>query len=212
MRIRVTPRMVDNSRRKAGLSSGSSLLDYVNGKGQGGSSRISALKAQNSRASRAVQSSYEQLEDVSGKLTKQAELLAKKVDDKEAKFVDQAVELADRFNETLKGLKQAGGALNQYYHQTLRDVAFDDQKALEEIGITVASDGTLSVNRDKLGAADREKVGKLLGSEGDFQKRVGIVASRVYDNAQSSVESASSRYTSRGDITSSYLSRINYRR
>lgn len=212
MRLRVTPRMMNNSRRKAGLSSVSSLLNHVKGNGNGGSSRISALNAQNSKASRVIQSGYEKLESASEKLTKQAELLAKKVDDKEKDLADQVVKLADSYNETLKGLKQAAGVLNQYYHQSLRDVAYEDQKELEEIGITVSSDGTLSVNREKFNAADREKVEKLLGSAGDFQKRVSFVASRINDNAKTSVESVSSRYNSRGDITSSYLSRFNYRR
>lgn len=196
-------------------SRGSSLLNYVNGNGAGGSSRLNALNTGSTRVNRLMANSYEKLQKSSLKLSDQAKLLSEKVDDKDnkdKKITDQVTKLVDSFNDTLSNLKQASGVLNQYYHQTLKDVSLDNQAALEEIGITVGSGGSLSLNREKLESADWEKVEKLLGSEGDFMKRMNYVASRVSDNAKTNAESLSSRYNSRGDISSSYLSRINYRR
>lgn len=213
MRLRVTSQMLNNNRRRAGMSSrGSSLLNYVNGNGAGGSSRLNAMNTGSARANRLMASSYEKLQKSSVKLTDQAKVLSEKVDAKDEKITDQADKLVDCFNDTLSNLKQASGVLNQYYYQTLRDVSLEKKEALEEIGITVGSGGSLTLNREKFESADREKVEKLLGSEGDFMKRMNYVASRVSDNAKTNAESLSSRYNSRGDISSSYLSRINYRR
>lgn len=213
MRLRVTSQMLNNNRRRAGISSrSSSLLNYVNGSQSGGSSRLSALNTGSARANRLMASSYEKLEKSSVKLTDQAKLLSEKVDAKDGKITEQVTKLIDNYNATLSDLKQSSGVLNQYYHQTLRDVALENQDALEEIGITVSSSGILSLNNEKLESADWEKVEKLLGSEGDFLKRMNYVAVRVADNARTNAESLSSTYNSSGNLSSSYLSRINYRR
>lgn len=213
MRLRVTSQMLNNNRRRAGISSrSSSLLNYVNGNKSGGSSRLSALNTGSTRANRLMASSYEKLEKSSVKLTDQAKLLSEKVDAKDGKIAEQVTKLIDNYNATLSDLKQSSGVLNQYYHQTLRDVALENQDALEEIGITVSSSGILSLNSEKLESADWEKVEKLLGSEGDFMKRMSYVAVRVADNAKTNAESLSSTYNSSGNLSSSYLSRINYRR
>ena len=120
--------------------------------------------------------------------------------------------MANSFNETLSELKGASGVLNQYYYQTMKETSTGNQNALAEIGITVAADGRLSVNREKLENADAEKVKKLLGSQGDFLKKVSFVATRVSENARASAASLSNTYNSRGDLSNSYLSRISYRR
>lgn len=193
-------------------SRSNSLLNYVNGNGAGGSSRLNAMNTGSARANRLMANSYQKLEKSSVKLADQTKALSDKVDAKDKKITDQVTKLVDSFNDTLSNLKQSSGVLNQYYHQTLRDVSLENQAALEEIGITVSSSGTLSVSREKLESADWEKVEKLLGSEGNFMKQMSYVATRVSDNAKTNVESLSSRYNSRGDVSSSYLSRINYRR
>ena len=65
------------------------------------------------------------------------------------------------------------------------------------------------LDKEKLKAADAEKVKKLLGSEGDFLKRVSLVASRVSDNAAANRQSLSNSYNARGNIMNSYLSKYN---
>ena len=115
------------------------------------------------------------------------------------------------FNDTLKCLKKSSGVLNDFYRQSMKESVMGQKKELEEIGITVGTDGSLSLNKDKLAEADAEKVKKLLGTSSTFAKRVNAVASRAADNARANAESASSRYTASGGIASSYLSRYNFR-
>lgn len=159
-----------------------------------------------------IGSRYEKLDTTAGELADRAKLLGTAVDGEDKNIVDQAVKMADSFNETLNQLKDASGVLNQYYYQTLKETSTGNLNALEEIGIKVAADGRLSINREKLESADAEKVKALMGSQGEFLKKVSFVASRAADNAQASASSLSNRYNSRGDLSNSYLSRISYRR
>ncbi len=92
----------------------------------------------------------------------------------------------------------------------MKEISGTNQNELEEIGITVSADGSLSLNRERLAGADKEKVGRLLGSNGDFAKRVSYVSSRVADNAEVNAQSISNRYNSKGSIASSYLNKYNF--
>ena len=103
------------------------------------------------------------------------------------------------------------GVLNDYYRQALKETVTGSKEELEEIGITVGTDGSLSLNKGKLAEADEEKVKKLLGASSDFVKRINAVASRVSDNAKANMESASSRYNASGGLSNSYFSRYNFR-
>lgn len=215
MRIRVSTQTLSNNRKRNGLPAGSgSLLDYVRQNRSGGSSRLSAMNTFTNgvRGNRLIGSRYEKLDTTAGELADRAKLLGTAVDGEDKNIVDQAVKMADSFNETLNQLKDASGVLNQYYYQTLKETSTGNLNALEEIGIKVAADGRLSINREKLESADAEKVKALMGSQGEFLKKVSFVASRAADNAQASASSLSNRYNSRGDLSNSYLSRISYRR
>ncbi len=231
MGIRVTTQMLGYSRRRAGLDSGSTLAKYMNQGGTGSqsyynvlnknslankdrlsASRFSALQ-KNSAADRYEKSRYEKMEKAAGKLTQQTAALGEKVDGsgEEIDIATQAAGFVDAFNENLSNLKQSTDILDKYYHQSMKETALGNKNALEEIGITVASNGLLTLDKEKLAGADGEKVKKLLGTQGDFLRRIGYVSSRIADNAAANVESASSQYNSRGDIMNSYLSRFNRR-
>ena len=115
------------------------------------------------------------------------------------------------FNSTLKYLRQNSGVLNEYYRQSLKETAATNKKELEEIGISVSNDGSLTLNQEKLAEADEDKVRKMLGTDSDFIKRINAVASRAADNARANAESVSSQYNAAGGLASSYLSKYNFR-
>ncbi len=232
MGIRVTTQMLGYSRRRAGLDSGSSLAKYINQPGTTGSqsyinslgknslagkdrlsaSRFSALQ-KNNTATRYEKSRYEKMEKAAKKLTQQTAALSEKVDEGGVgtDIADQVAGFVAAFNENLNNLKQSTDILDKYYHQSIKETGQQNKYALEEIGITVGSNGLLTLDKEKLAGADAEKVKAVFGSKGDFLKRISYVSSRIEDNAAANVESASSRYNSRGDIMNSYLSSFNRR-
>lgn len=210
---RAATQMVSMSKRRAGLSSRrSSMLSSVRNKRSGiqtGSSWMDVMNANS--GTRLARGSHERLQKASSSLVKQTGLLAEKADTGEKGLTDAASKVVTEFNDTLKCLKQASGVLNDYYRQSMKETVMGQKRELEAIGITVGTDGSLSLNKEKLAEADGEKVKTLLGTSSIFAKRVNAVASRAADNARASAESVSSRYTASGGIASSYLSRYNFR-
>lgn len=210
--MRITTGMMKMAHRRSGSTQkGSSLLNYVGKKGSA-ASRLNAMNASATsvRSAKIEGANYDKLERSADGLTSAVSALAAKVDSGSENLVSEAASMVEKYNETLKNLKNASGTLNQFYHQNMKDIAETNRSGLEEIGITVAADGSLTLNKEKLAAADGEKVKKLLGSRGDFAQRASLVSSRVADNAGVNADSISSRYNGKGSIANSYLNRYNF--
>ena len=206
----MTTNMLSSSRRKAGLSARKSpfLSTLQNKKGLSGLALLNANSVQSARLAR---SSYDNLQRSSKSLAEELSLLGEKVDLGGKDITATASNMVGDYNDTMKYLKQISGVLNDYYRQALKETVTGSKEELEEIGITVGTDGSLSLNKGKLAEADEEKVKKLLGASSDFVKRISAVASRVSDNAKANMESASSRYNASGGLSNSYFSRYNFR-
>jgi len=209
---RMTTGMLSSTRRRAGLSARKSpLLKSLQSGGTGTGSRLDALRADSVQSSRILRSDYEKLQKSAASLADQTKLLAEKVDTGGKEIVATVKNVAEHFNDTMKYLKQSQGVLNDYYRQTMKEVAASNKTVLEEIGITVGTDGSLAVDDKKLESADEEKVKSVFGSGSDFVKRISAVAGRASDNARTNAESVSSQYTAAGGLASSYFSRYNFR-
>lgn len=211
---RTTTQMLNHSRRKTSLSASrrSSLMSAARYNSGLQNSRLGMMMNANSvQSARLLRSNYEKLEKSATSLEEQTKLLAEKADVGGKDLTGTAANVVQHFNDTMSGLQKSSGILNDYYRQTMKEIAASNKDKLEEIGITVRTDGTLSLNKDKLAEADAEKVKAALGASGDFAKRMQAVASRAADNAAASAASAASQYTSSGALANSYLSRYNFR-
>lgn len=210
--MRVTTGMLN--RNHGGVTgSRKSLLSYVQQNKEGGAGRLAAMNVARSTSAlkRTEKAGYERLGNTADQLIDQANRLAAKVDKDNTDIASEAEGLVDAYNSAIDSLGSASGVLNNYYHQMMKQTYSDNRSQLAELGITMSSGGKLTLDKEKLKTADAEKLKKLLGSEGDFTKRVSYVASRVSDNAKVNVQNLSNSYNSRGDIMSSYLSRYNQR-
>ena len=58
----------------------------------------------------------------------------------------------------------------------------------------------MTVDPDKLKAADIDALEKALGASGGFTSKVSFVAGRVSDNAKAGAESISSQYGANGSL------------
>lgn len=211
---RTTTQMLNHSRRKTSLSASrrSSLLSAARKNSELQNSRLGMMLNANSvQSARLLRSSYEKLEKSATSLEEQTKLLAEKADVGGKDLTGTAANVVQHFNDTFEGLRKSSGILNDYYRQTMKEIADSNKGKLEEIGITVRKDGTLSLDKEKLAGADESKVRAALGASGDFAKRMQAVASRAADNAAASAASAASQYNSTGGLASSYLSRYNFR-
>lgn len=220
MRIRGMRRTVsqisNNSRRRAGfLTARNTKLSSARSRRKGVSgtaSRMDMVNANCIQSSRLVRGSYDRLQRAASSLAEDAEILTAKADGSDKKLSSSVEKLAEDFNDTMKALRQNSGVLNNFYLQSLKEAALSGRNGLDSIGILVENDGTLTLNREKFCEADEERVKEVLGSSGDFLKRVKTVAARAADNARVNTESYSSRYTATGGLLAgSSLSRYNFR-
>ena len=213
MRIRrTTTQMVNNSRRRAGLTARRSPLLKSNQSSRTGAfSRLDAMNANSVQSSRLARIGFEKRQKSATSLMDQMALLSEKADDGKKDMGETAANVVEDFNDTLKYLQDNSSILNDYYRQSMKEIASSNKTELSEIGITVGKDGTLSLDKEKLEAADGETIKKVLGSSGDLAKRIKAIASRVADNAKVNMETVSNQYNSAGGMANSYLSRFNIR-
>lgn len=215
--MRITTQMVNESARKAGLPiNGTSLVNYLNG-----NSSDTLLNALNKSGTTdaATRTKYERLEKAADQLSEAASvfmatgeksLFSKARESGDSQDIYNAVEdMVGKYNSTILALKNTSGTLNDYYSQMLKSAANDSKGALESIGITVAKDGSLSVDKDKLKGADTDILENVLGSTMGFTQKAAYVAGRVSDNARTNQSSLSSQYSSSGSLHSALASKYN---
>ena len=216
--MRITTQMLNESARKAGLPINStSLLNYINGNSNN-NTLLSALN-KSSATDAATKSKYEKLEKAADQLSEAASvfmesgensLFSKAIESGSSQDIYNAVDdFVGKYNSILSALKNTSSTLNDYYSQTLKSAVSDNKEALESIGIAVAKDGSLSVDKDKLKEADIDTLEKVLGNATGLTKKVAYVAGRVSDNAQTNQNSLSSQYSSTGSLYSTLASKYN---
>ena len=203
---RMTTQMLNSRKRKTGLSSAknSNLSNRLS------NSRLTSLNASSAQSAQLARIGYERLQKSANALMQGAKLMGEKVDTGAGDVSAAAEDLVKNYNETMKYLRESSGVLNDFYRQSLKETVLTNRTELEEIGFTVGSDGLLALNKEKLAAADDDKVKRLLGASGDLTGRISAVASRAADNARVNAENVSSKYNASGSLASSYLSKYNF--
>lgn len=217
--MRITTHMLNESSRKAGLPVNNvSLLNYVQGNNSN-SSLLSALKNKNTEAVNATKKKdYEKLEKSADQLAERAShftldtsfVKAKESGDN-TELYDSAADLVESYNSTLKALRNTPGTLNDFYAQSLVDLVSDNSEALKGIGITVAKDGSLSLDKDKLKEADLDTLESVLGPKSNLTKKLSFLAGKISDNAGTNLDSLSSQYGAGGNAyTAAVSSKYNF--
>ncbi len=215
--MRITTQMLNRSARKAGLPiNNTSLLNYINGNSS--NTMLNALN-KNSTIDAATKTKYEKLEKTADQLSEAASaftatgkdsLFSKARESGDNQDIYNAVEnFVGKYNSTISALKNTSSTLNDYYRQMLKSVASDNKETLESIGITIAKDGSLSVDKDKLKEADIDTLEKVLGNTKGFTQKAAFLAGRVSDNAQTNQSSLSNQYSSKGSLYSALASKYN---
>ncbi len=219
--MRITTQMLNEKARQTGLPLNSgSLLNHLNNT----ASNDSLLKALNRNKSSAVdtrqKSAYEKLEKNASQLQKTADNLAAKGENslfakaRESKSTEElckeAQALVQEYNNALNILQSAPGALNDYYCQMLKDAAGGNSESLAGIGISLSKDGKMTVDTEKLKAADIDTLEKVLGASGDFTSKVSFVAGRISDNARAGAESLTSQYGANGNLLAAAGSKYSF--
>lgn len=218
--MRITTQMLNETARKTGIPINSgSLLNHLNSSASD-NSLLKALNKGSSAADTKQKSDYEKLERNADRLQKRAgslaakgenSLFAKARESKDTEEVCREVQaLVEDYNNTMKILRSTSGPLNDYYRQMLQEAAAGNSKSLSGIGITVSKDGKLTVDSEKLKAADIDALEAALGEAGSFTSKVSFLAGRVSDNAEAGTKSLTNQYGANGSLLAASGSKYSF--
>ena len=215
--MRITTQMINEGARKAGLPiQGNSLLNYL--KKDNNTSLFGAMNENlygtqgNTTVDSVRKNNYEKLEKISDKLVDIAESFTMegektiftnaKETGNNGQIIQNVTSLLDSYNSVMKQLKSSDSALDLYYKEMFDEVIGENKSALEGIGISVSSKGTLTLDETKMQETEVDVLESTLGASGVFSSKIGFLASRVSANAESNAISYSSQYGATGDIQS----------
>ncbi len=209
--MRVTSQMLDRAAAKSGLPiRRASLLDYIDNPGMGNNPLLDSLGKNNGiTVDSTRKNAYEKLGKAAlnlfqsvGTLTSDDEnsafAEAKKSGDT-TKIQSEIENLVKNYNKMLDVLKSSSSPINTYYREILEETAEENSEAFSQIGITISKDGVLSIDQEKLKAADLDSLEKIFGASGTFGPKAEFLAARIALNAQAGIASVSNQYNSTGN-------------
>ena len=85
----------------------------------------------------------------------------------------------ETYNNTMDTAKSSGHADTGRYLKQLKRLTGKYADELEDIGISIESDGKLSINDELLKTADNSKARKLLSGDSDFAKKTLTIAKKM---------------------------------
>lgn len=117
---------------------------------------------------------------------------------------DSLEALAKNYNNTMKALVSSSSPLDAYYRQMLQEAAAENKEPLAGLGISFSKNGVMSIDKEKLEAADVESLEQAFGGAGSFSSKVAFLSERIFGNAKANAESSSSQYDASGRSYAAY--------
>jgi hypothetical protein len=117
-------------------------------------------------------------------------------------LVSYIKDFASDYNTVRSALTDLSGSSNLAFKKTLESIVTSNKSALNEIGVSVSSDGDLSVDEATLKNADEENVKSLFAVTGSFADKISDKMEVIESSAASTVTTLNKLYGS----TSTYSS------
>ena len=143
---------------------------------------------------------YERVEKSANALTKNVKDMMAVGEKTEVSEKDRASMISDiksfvsNYNSAYSALGDLQGTANQLYMTMAGKVTESYTDALEKIGITMAKDGTLSIDKEVLEAADFEDIKSVLGSKDSYAAEISDRFGIIEQYASSSISSLDRLY------------------
>ncbi|MDE6607585.1 MAG: hypothetical protein K2K54_07520 [Lachnospiraceae bacterium] len=109
-----------------------------------------------------------------------------------AAIVSEVKSFVDDYNTMVRKMNSEGGTVNELYVKQLHGFVVSHKSKLENIGITEDKNGLLTVDRNKLEAADLEKLKNVFQGENSFAQKVADRSKKVEENADTNLNSLNS--------------------
>lgn len=218
--MRITAQMMAAVEQKAGItSSRKSILDYMN---ENSSSLLDALKPDKETKTDSTNvKKYEQQKEAADRLMDELDKLTSGADDSifaraaesgsTEELCSETKALVEACNSLLTASKSGAGALEKLYVAALKEAAADNEEELSKLGISINSDGSLSVSEDKLSKVSYDTFKSIIGGDSDFMVQLALITTKIGSNARANLESYSSSYNAGGSSSSLYSGSFNIR-
>ena len=218
--MRITAQMMAAVEQKAGItSSRKSILDYMN---ENSSSLLDALKPDKETKTDSTNvKKYEQQKEAADRLMDELDKLTSGADDSifaraaesgsTEELCSETKALVEACNSLLTASKSGAGALEKLYVAALKEAAADNEEELSKLGISINSDGSLSVSEDKLSKVSYDTFKSIIGGDSDFMVQLALITTKIGSNARANLENYSSSYNAVGSSSSLYSGRFNIR-
>ena len=218
--MRITAQMMAAVEQKAGItSSRKSILDYMN---ENSSSLLDALKSDKETKTDSTNvKKYEQQKEAADRLMDELDKLTSGADDSifaraagsgsTEELCSETKALVEACNSLLTASKSGAGALEKLYVVALKEAAADNEEELSKLGISINSDGSLSVSEDKLSKVSYDTFKSIIGGDSDFMVQLALITTKIGSNARANLESYSSSYNAVGSSSSLYSGSFNIR-
>lgn len=204
---KISPLIIQNrllSQAKSGTRSRNTAIGSALNKSSGSKTDSKAASAaaktkNNILPTLESKTNYTSMKKAGESIQKRAEVLKKIYDrqweeiteEERARYKEQAAEeIADfieDYNTLMKTLSQEKSSANNAYFKQLKNYFQSSRSALEEMGITQESDGTLSLDKELLKAADIATGQKVFGGEDSFAGKVKEGAKNIAANAETNL-------------------------
>lgn len=218
--MRITAQMMAAVEQKAGItSSRKSILDYMN---ENSSSLLDALKPDKETKTDSTNvKKYEQQKEAADRLMDELDKLTSGAGDSifaraagsgsTEELCSETKALVEACNSLLTASKSGAGALEKLYVAALKEAAADNEEELSKLGISINSDGSLSVSEDKLSKVSYDTFKSIIGGDSDFMVQLALITTKIGSNARANLESYSSSYNAGGSSSSLYSGSFNIR-
>ncbi|MCM1498071.1 MAG: hypothetical protein NC124_06345 [Clostridium sp.] len=208
--MRITTSMLAQTSRETGLPIlQNSLLNVLNKQSGGSNDLLDALNSKrNIEKTSALQKNAKELGSAADSLTASASkltetgeksLFGKAKESGETKeLLAEIQSMVEYYNKTLKLLKETDSSLNSFYHSELKNTVKQTAEQLKAVGVTQDKDGSLVVDSKTMENADYEALRAAFGEDSQFTARTEFIGSKIADNADTVLASASNQYNAKG--------------
>ena len=222
--MRITSTMTNSASMEAGMSlTGNSLVNHLNG--DDSDSLVNSLgKNHHSTAKALSKGKYEKLKEAAERLAQYADALntsgSKSLYEKaresgdNAEICGEVEKMVSAYNDVLEKLRTDMTTLGRFYGQSLKEAAAENKEGLKSIGISLDKNGRMIIDKEKLKAADIDKIESIFGADGTgtLSSKLNMIAEKVADNAEANVKSASSQYNAAGNSVDTLISSYDAKR
>ena len=213
--MRITSQMLAANQLKAGIEpSSKTLLDYIQNDDNDSLTSLLSKKIDTSTSSltKKLQKAYKNIKDDADSVTENA---AKFTDEKSTLFADaertgdysaiyaDIKSVVDSYNKLYNTLGKTSSSINTMCSNLLKEAVKENSETLSAVGIALKDDGSLSIDENKLKAADTDTLKKAFGTSSEFAKRLGIIGSNVSSLAKANINYVTNSYTSSGAASNS---------